>query len=203
MSINLKRIIYIFIFIILSSCTEKETFSPDSKTSDSTESKKIIVDFKTNYGQFSVSLNENKAPKTVNNFLNYVESSFYNNTIFHRVINNFMIQGGGFDIEMKKKSTNKPVVNEAHNGLINTTGTIAMARTSNIDSATSQFFINVSDNNFLNHKGPGASFGYAVFGEVIEGYQVIESIKSVETHSLKGHRDVPIEPIIIESVTLR
>ena len=203
MLINLRILIYILITASLLSCSNKENSNLGMLDPNLIESKNLIVDFKTNYGEFSIMLNEKKAPKTVKNFLNYVENNFYDNTIFHRVINNFMIQGGGFDTNMNKKPTNKPIINEANNGLLNKTGTIAMARTSDIDSATSQFFINVSDNNFLNHNGPGASFGYAVFGEVIEGYQVIELIKAAETKPFKGHRDVPIESVIIESVSLR
>ena len=203
MILIIRNFIYILFFLFIYGCSDKDNPSYEMQDSNLSGSKELIVDFKTNLGEFSILLDEMKAPKTVKNFLNYVENDFYDNTIFHRVINNFMIQGGGFDSKMSKKPTNKPIINEANNGLLNEVGTIAMARTSSIDSATSQFFINVSDNNFLNHRGPGPSFGYAVFGKVIQGYEVIESIKSVETKSFNGHRDVPIVPVIIENVSLR
>ena len=203
MILIIRNFIYILFFLFIYCCSDKDNSSYEMQDSNLSGSKELIVDFKTNLGEFSILLDEMKAPKTVKNFLNYVENDFYDNTIFHRVINNFMIQGGGFDSKMNKKTTNKPIINEANNGLLNEVGTIAMARTSSIDSATSQFFINVSDNNFLNHRGPGPSFGYAVFGKVIRGYEIIELIKSVETKPLNGHRDVPIEPVIIENVSLR
>ena len=137
------------------------------------------------------------------NFLSYVSSGFYDGTIFHRVIDNFMIQGGGFDAEMSQKETEAPIENEANNGLKNLRGSIAMARTQDPHSATAQFFINVKDNDFLNHTGENMQgWGYAVFGKVAEGEDVLDKIRCVQTGSSAGHQDVPVEPIIIESVTI-
>lgn len=157
------------------------------------------VVFETNKGSFVVELYPDKAPKTVNNFLKYVNNGFYDNTIFHRVIKSFMIQGGGFTKTMEQKDTSPPIENEANNGLHNDTGTIAMARTSSPDSATSQFFINTNDNHFLNYRGPDAqSIGYCVFGRVIQGMDTVYAIGDSMTHYEKGHGDVPIEKVIIQ-----
>jgi peptidyl-prolyl cis-trans isomerase B (cyclophilin B) len=165
--------------------------------------KQPMVLMKTSMGEIKIELNKEKAPITVENFLKYVEAKFYDGTIFHRVIPNFMIQGGGFDAGMKQKETNAPIKNEAGNGLRNDTGTIAMARTNVVDSATAQFFINVKDNDFLNHKNETpAGFGYAVFGKVVEGLDVVRKIEAVSTGSKGGHRDVPLEPVVIESVSV-
>jgi peptidyl-prolyl cis-trans isomerase B (cyclophilin B) len=162
-----------------------------------------VVKLSTNFGDITLELNAEKAPITVANFLKYVENGFYDGLIFHRVINDFMIQGGGFDSDMKQKSTEAEIKNEADNGLSNDKYTIAMARTSIPDSASSQFFINVNDNNFLNHTAPTASgWGYCVFGKVTEGMDVIDKIKAVKTGSRAGHQDVPVEPVIIEKATL-
>jgi len=162
-----------------------------------------LVKLTTNYGDIVLELNAEKAPITVANFLKYVENGFYDGLIFHRVINDFMIQGGGFDTEMIQKQTEAEIKNEADNGLSNDQHTIAMARTSVPDSASSQFFINVNDNSFLNHTAPTASgWGYCVFGKVTEGTDVIDKIKAVETGSNGGHQDVPVEPVIIEKATL-
>lgn len=162
-----------------------------------------MVKLTTNYGDIVLELNAEKAPITVANFLQYVENGFYDGLIFHRVINDFMIQGGGFDTEMLQKQTEAEIKNEADNGLSNDQYTIAMARTSIPDSASSQFFINVNDNSFLNHTAPTASgWGYCVFGKVTEGTDVIDKIKAVETGSNGGHQDVPVEPVIIEKATL-
>ena len=162
-----------------------------------------MVKLTTNFGDITLELYDEKAPITVANFLQYVNNGFYENVIFHRVINGFMIQGGGFDINMKQKATLDEIKNEADNGLSNDNYTIAMARTSIPDSASSQFFINVSDNDFLNHTAPTASgWGYCVFGKVIEGMDVVEKIKAVKTGSKAGHRDVPLEPVIIEKATI-
>ena len=151
--------------------------------------------FKTNLGSFKIALDEENAPITAKNFLDYVNSGFFNGTIFHRVINSFMIQGGGFTPDMKQKETNAPIKNESNNGLKNESYTVAMARTSIPDSATSQFFINVANNDFLNHPG------YCVFGKVIEGMDTIDKIKNVATgNHPSGHQDVPLETIIIEEV---
>jgi peptidyl-prolyl cis-trans isomerase B (cyclophilin B) len=162
-----------------------------------------VVKLTTNFGDITLELYDEKAPITVANFLQYVNNGFYENVIFHRIINGFMIQGGGFDINMKQKATLDEIKNEADNGLSNDNYTIAMARTSIPDSASSQFFINVADNDFLNHTAPTASgWGYCVFGKVIEGMDVVEKIKAVKTGSKAGHRDVPLEPVIIEKATI-
>ena len=156
--------------------------------------------FKTNLGSFKIALDEESAPITAKNFLDYVNSGFFNGTIFHRVINGFMIQGGGFTTDMKQKETNAPIKNESNNGLKNEPYTVAMARTSIPDSATSQFFINVANNDFLNHPGQDG-YGYCVFGKVIEGMDTIDKIKNVATgNHPSGHQDVPLETIIIEEV---
>ncbi|RMA81104.1 peptidylprolyl isomerase [Umboniibacter marinipuniceus] len=157
----------------------------------------------TNYGDITLELNAEKAPKTVANFLSYVESGFFDGTIFHRVIDNFMIQGGGFNADMSQKTTEAPIENEADNGLTNDVGTIAMARTMDPHSATAQFFINVADNAFLNHKSKDThGWGYAVFGKVTDGLDVIEKIKKVATGSTGGHQDVPKETVVIERATV-
>lgn len=162
-----------------------------------------MVKLSTNFGDITIELNAEKAPITVANFLKYVENGFYNGLIFHRVINDFMIQGGGFDANMKQKQTDAEIKNEADNGLSNDKYTIAMARTSIPDSASSQFFINVNDNNFLNHTAPTASgWGYCVFGKVVEGMDVIDQIKTVKTGSRAGHQDVPVEPVVIETASI-
>ena len=157
----------------------------------------------TTLGPMTLELDADNAPKTVENFLSYVSSSFYDGTIFHRVINNFMVQGGGFTADMEQKATQAPIDNEANNGLKNARGTIAMARTQDPHSATAQFFINVQENDFLNHTGENMQgWGYAVFGKVTDGEDVLDKIRCVETGSQAGHQDVPVEPIIIESVTV-
>jgi cyclophilin family peptidyl-prolyl cis-trans isomerase len=159
-----------------------------------------MIKIKTNLGDFSIELNEEKAPISSKNFKDYVKKGFYNGTIFHRVIDSFMIQGGGFDIDMNQKETNSPIKNEADNGLKNDKYTIAMARTSIPDSATSQFFINTSDNSFLDYPGQDGA-GYCVFGKVTEGMDVIDKINSVQTNSIHSHQDVPVESVIIEEVS--
>jgi len=157
----------------------------------------------TTVGPMTLELDADNAPKTVENFLSYVSSGFYDGTIFHRVINNFMVQGGGFTADMEQKATQAPIENEANNGLKNARGTIAMARTQDPHSATAQFFINVQDNDFLNHTGENMQgWGYAVFGKVTEGEDVLDKIRCVQTGNQAGHQDVPVEPIIIESVTV-
>lgn len=162
-----------------------------------------MVKLTTNFGDITLELNAEKAPITVANFLQYVENGFYDGLVFHRVINDFMIQGGGFDTNMKQKATEAEIKNEADNGLSNDKYTIAMARTSIPDSASSQFFININNNDFLNHTAPTASgWGYCVFGKVTEGMDVVDKIKAVETGSHAGHQDVPTEPVIIEKATL-
>ncbi len=162
-----------------------------------------MIVFKTNYGDITVELDFEKAPESSANFLEYAKNGFYNNTIFHRVIDNFMIQGGGFESGMTQKPNGKPIPNEADNGLTNDAGTLAMARTSDPHSATSQFFINVSDNTFLNHKNKTAQgWGYAVFGKVSAGMDVVNKIKQCKTTSKSGHQDVPVDEIIITDTTV-
>lgn len=161
-----------------------------------------MVKLQTNFGEITLTLDAEKAPVTVANFLQYVDNGFYNDVIFHRVINNFMIQGGGFDTDMNQKETLAEIKNEADNGLTNDKYTIAMARTSAPHSASSQFFINVADNEFLNHTAPtGSGWGYCVFGKVTAGMDVIDQMKKVATTSRKGHQDVPVEAVIIQSAT--
>jgi len=161
-----------------------------------------VVKLQTNFGEITIELDAEKAPITAANFLKYVDNGFYDGTIFHRVINGFMIQGGGFDADMKQKETEAEIKNEADNGLSNDKYTIAMARTSAPHSASSQFFINVADNDFLNHTAPtGSGWGYCVFGKVTAGTEVIDKIKQVATTSRKGHQDVPVSNVIIERAT--
>lgn len=162
---------------------------------------RAVID--TNMGQIRLSLDEQKAPKSVANFVNYANKGFYNGTIFHRVMDGFMIQGGGFTSDMEQKPTEKAISNEAENGLKNTVGTIAMARTANPNSATSQFFINVADNDFLNYKDrtpQGA--GYAVFGEVTGGMDVVQKIAKVQTANRAYHQNVPVKPVVIDKVSI-
>ncbi|MCE1170280.1 MAG: peptidyl-prolyl cis-trans isomerase [Azovibrio sp.] len=158
-----------------------------------------MIKLQTNLGTITLKLDAEKAPVTVKNFIQYVEDGHYDNTIFHRVINGFMIQGGGFTPGMKQKDTREQIENEAGNGLKNKRGSIAMARTNDPHSATAQFFINVSDNDFLDFKAPsGSGWGYCVFGEVVEGMDVVDKIKSVKTGNKGFHQDVPVEDVIIE-----
>ena len=160
-----------------------------------------MIRFTTNMGVFDVELNEAAAPKTCENFLSYVRSGFYNGTIFHRVISGFMIQGGGFEPGLKQKQTKAPIENEANNGLKNDKYTIAMARTNEPHSATSQFFINVADNDFLNHTSPTSrGWGYAVFGKLVSGTDVIDAIARVRTASRSWYGDVPVEDVVMEKV---
>ena len=162
-----------------------------------------MVTFHTNYGDIVIKTLADKAPATVENFLDYCKEGFYDSTIFHRVINGFMIQGGGFEPGMKQKETKAPVRNEANNGLANNRGTLAMARTNDPHSATAQFFINVADNDFLNFRAENANgWGYCVFAEVVEGMDVVDKIKAVSTGRSGFHQDVPREDIIINSVTV-
>lgn len=165
------------------------------------EEKNPVVIMETSEGSIKIELWKDKAPGTVSNFLRYVDDGFYNGTIFHRVIADFMIQGGGLTPDMKEKKTRDPIRNEANPDLKNNRGTIAMARTGLIHSATSQFFINVVDNEFLNQKNKTpAGFGYAVFGEVVEGMDVVDKIRSVETGSFGPHSDVPRKSVVITGV---
>lgn len=162
---------------------------------------KAIVE--TSLGTITLELNEEKAPITVANFVNYAKDGFYNGTIFHRVIDGFMIQGGGFTRDMNQKSTEAPIRNEAMNGLKNARGTIAMARTMVVDSATSQFFINLVDNDFLDFTSPTPQgFGYAVFGKVTDGMEVVDTIGKVKTGNAGYHQNVPEEPVMIKKITI-
>lgn len=160
-----------------------------------------MIRMQTNMGVIELELDEEKAPETVKNFLSYVNEGFYDGTIFHRVIDGFMIQGGGLESGMKEKQTKAPVKNEADNGLPNLRGTIAMARTNDPHSATAQFFINVADNNFLNHRSPSVDgWGYCVFGKVKNGMDVVDTIKGVATTTKGFHQDVPATEVVIEKM---
>ncbi|MGH8726747.1 MAG: peptidylprolyl isomerase [Burkholderiales bacterium] len=162
------------------------------------------VKLQTNHGAFTLELDAEKAPATVENFLNYVKNGFYVNTLFHRVIDNFMIQGGGFEAGMRHKATTAPVRNEADNGLKNDAYTIAMARTSDPHSATSQFFINVKNNASLDFKAANAQgYGYCVFGKVVDGADVVDKIRKVKTGSRGGHQDVPVDDVIIQKAEIQ
>lgn len=158
-----------------------------------------MIKLHTNHGVITLKMFADKAPETVANFIQYVKDGHYDNTIFHRVISNFMIQGGGFDTNMKEQVTRDSIKNEANNGVSNKLGTIAMARTMEPHSASAQFFINVNDNEFLDHSAPTTQgWGYTVFGEVVEGMDVVAAIKNVRTGTKNGHQDVPAEDVIIE-----
>jgi peptidyl-prolyl cis-trans isomerase B (cyclophilin B) len=158
---------------------------------------------KTNKGDITITLDAAKAPKTVANFVQYVESGHYDGTIFHRVIDNFMVQGGGMTTGLKEKKSGEQIENEANNGLKNDRGTVAMARTSDPHSATAQFFINVNDNDFLNHTAPNAQgWGYAVFGKVTDGLDVVDAIRKVKTGNTGFHQDVPAEDIVLEKASV-
>ena len=159
-----------------------------------------MITIKTNHGDIKVTLYQDKAPISCENFRRYVEDGFFSDTIFHRVIPGFMIQGGGMDENLRQKATHDPIKNEADNGESNRRGTLAMARTMEVDSATSQFFINLSDNDFLDHGS--RDFGYAVFGEVTDGMDVVDAIAGVETGNRAGHQDVPVETVTIHEVSI-
>lgn len=170
---------------------------------DANKANTVMVNMQTNMGNVTIALHPEWGPNTVANFINYVENSFYDGTIFHRVINDFMIQGGGFTADMAKKSTAAPIHNEADMGPGNTKGTLAMARTSDPHSATAQFFINTKDNAFLNHSSKSMQgWGYAVFGEVVDGMDVVERIEASRTASKNGMGDVPVETVVIEKMSL-
>ena len=186
--------------IMLSSCdtSTKEKEKDAQKTSVKGVNPVVLIS--TNKGDIKIKLDSEKAPVSVENFLAYTNEGYYDGLIFHRVIPNFMVQTGGLTEEMKQKPTKSPIKNEADNGLTNKRGSVAMARTSDVNSATSQFFINVNDNDFLNHGE--RDFGYAVFGEVVDGMDTVDEIAAVETGSVGYFRDVPKEPVIIKSVTV-
>ena len=190
---SLKNILFILAIIALSISINKSEGIAEDKVE---KGGNPVVLIKTSKGDIKVELYKEKAPISVENFLSYVNDGYYSGTIFHRVIKNFMIQGGGFTADMKQKSPKDPIKNEAKNGLSNSKGTLAMARTAVVDSATSQFFINHDDNKFLDHGT--RDYGYAVFGKVIEGMDVVDKIAIVPT----GHQDVPTETVTIESITL-
>ncbi len=160
------------------------------------------VVMETSQGNITIELDADKAPESVKNFLRYVDEGFYSGTVFHRVIKDFMIQGGGFNTDLKRKETHSPIVNEAGNGLKNQRGTIAMARTAVVDSATSQFFINLKDNEFLNQRGQTPrEFGYAVFGKVVEGMDIVDMIGNTKTSKVNGlFQDLPVEQVVIKAV---
>jgi peptidyl-prolyl cis-trans isomerase B (cyclophilin B) len=161
------------------------------------------VNLVTNKGTITLKLDSQRAPETVKNFTQYVEDGFYDATLFHRVIDGFMIQGGGLESGLKQKAPRPPIRNEADNGLSNTSGTVAMARTNDPHSASSQFFINVADNGFLDHRAPSADgWGYCVFGEVSDGMDVVNAIKDVATHSVGRMQDVPVEEVVIEKAEI-
>ncbi len=162
-----------------------------------------VVAVETSMGTITITLNKEKAPISVRNFLSYVKEGYYDGTIFHRVIKDFMVQGGGMDVNLQPKKTKFAIKNEATNGLLNKRGTVAMARTAVVDSATSQFFINTVDNAFLNNSGKTPDrFGYAVFGEVTDGMDVVDLIRAVKTGNKSGHSDVPVEPVTIISTKI-
>jgi len=161
-----------------------------------------MITLQTNFGEIKLELDFDKAPNTAANFQKYAEDGFFDGTIFHRVINNFMVQGGGFTVDMEQKSVNDPIENEADNGLKNDEYTVAMARTMDPHSATAQFFINVKDNDFLNHSAKNQQgWGYCVFGKIVEGFDVVDKIKAVKTTMSAGHQDVPVDAVIIEKAT--
>jgi peptidyl-prolyl cis-trans isomerase B (cyclophilin B) len=192
----LNRVILVVLFCFLPFVSGA---SEPTATGDNT----VTARMQTNKGTIVLELDAGKAPETVANFVEYAKSGHYDGTIFHRVIPGFMIQGGGFEPGMSQKTTRAPIKNEADNGLKNDTGTIAMARTPDPNSATSQFFINVKDNGFLNYTAPNAQgWGYCVFGKVVDGMDVVRDIEKVATTSRSGHQDVPKEDVIIEKVTI-
>ena len=188
---TLRKQIFLIVFILLFTITSN------------TQAETTMVKMDTNQGTIMLELDADNAPNTVANFLTYAEEGFFDGTIFHRVISNFMIQGGGFTEDMNQKTTHDPIKNEANNGLKNDNGTIAMARTGDPHSATAQFFINVKDNDFLNFSSETPQgWGYAVFGKVTDGMDVVEKIKGTATTTKGPYQDVPVEAIIIEKVTI-
>ena len=189
------RQLYVFLMLAILSST--------ALTSNSALAANPQLTVETNRGNFIIELYPDKAPKTVANFMQYVNSGFYKDTIFHRVINRFMIQGGGFNADMSEKETKAPIVNEAGNGLLNEVGTLAMARTGEPDSATAQFFINLENNQFLNYQSPDSELiGYCVFGRVLKGMDVVREIASTATSNNGPFSDVPKSPILIQQIKL-
>lgn len=201
--LRFQPVVFFLLGLMMMALSLSAQATTSSTTQGNTMSTNPKVLLQTNKGDITLELDAEKAPNTTQNFLNYVNAGFYNGTIFHRVINNFMVQGGGFEVGMKQKETNAPIENEANNGLKNDRYTIAMARTNDPHSATAQFFINVADNDFLNHTNPTPNgWGYAVFGKVVEGTDVVDSIKGVKTGNKGFHQDVPVEDVIIENATV-
>jgi len=194
---KLFTVFAVAIVVLVVGCDRQEerTVIEESKQMDTGQKQ---VKLETSMGDIVIELNEEESPITVKNFLRYVEEGFYDGTIFHRVIADFMVQGGGFTADMREKQTHRPIVNEASNGLKNDRGTIAMARTANPDSATSQFFINHKNNDFLNYSGQSKP-GYTVFGKVVEGIDVVDAIAAVKTTRKGRYSDVPVEPVVIKS----
>jgi peptidyl-prolyl cis-trans isomerase A (cyclophilin A) len=185
------------LLLVAAACTAADEAQPGSGAAQAKGGKTMIV-IETSKGTIKAELDADKAPITVENFLTYADDGFFDGTIFHRVIDGFMVQGGGFDADMRQKQTRDQIKNEADNGLKNDRGTLAMARTAVVDSATAQFFINLKDNDFLNHGG--RDFGYAVFGRVVEGMDVVDAIAKVPTGHKGGQGDVPLEPVVLQSV---
>ena len=186
------------VLLVAAACGAADEATPAASGAAQAKGGKTMVVIETSKGTIKVELDGDKAPITVANFLTYTDEGFFDGTIFHRVIDGFMIQGGGFDANMQQKKTHDPIKNEADNGLKNERGTLAMARTAVVDSATAQFFINLKDNDFLNHGG--RDFGYAVFGRVVEGMDVVDAIAKVDTGHKNGHGDVPLEAVTLKSV---
>jgi len=208
---NQLLIAFISFFLLLSGCNaqepSKEARAPQQTNVATKTGEKMstnpIVKLETNKGTITLELDAEKAPNSVENFVTYVNDGFYDGTIFHRVIPGFMIQGGGMNPDMSEKANKSPIKNEANNGLKNDRGTIAMARTNDPHSATSQFFINLKDNGFLDHTSESpAGWGYAVFGKVIDGMDVVDEIAKVKTGNHGPHGDVPLEPVVIEKATV-
>lgn len=198
---NITGYLFFFVFITLLTIFSGCDGGSDTKTvTEQKQGENTLVNISTNYGDIEVQLFDNEAPVTVENFLSYVKEDFYSGTVFHRVISGFMIQGGGFTTEMNQKETKEPIKNEAGNGLKNERGTLAMARTSDVNSATSQFFINLTDNEFLDHGV--RDYGYAVFGKVTGGMDVVDKIASVETRTSGYMQNIPAEPVIINSISV-
>ncbi len=189
--------------ILLSLCLLLPLLAAAQTPEESTTENPTVI-LHTNYGAITLELFEDQAPQSVANFIQYARDGHYDGTLFHRVITNFMIQGGGFDTDFQQKPTREPIENEADNGLANERGTLAMARTNDPHSATSQFFINVTDNEFLNHRSTasGQTWGYAVFGRVADGMDVVDAIRAVDTGRRGMHQDVPVEDVIIERVEI-
>lgn len=202
---NVLMCIFLAGIVLVSGCEEQEKASSETNKTEKKQEDKTVevkkVKLETSMGDIVIELNEEKAPVTVANFLRYAEEGLYDGTIFHRVINRFMIQGGGFTENMQRKKTHPPIVNEAGNDLKNDRGTIAMARTNDPDSATGQFFINHKNNDFLNYV-EGRNPGYAVFGRVVEGMDIVDKIAVVKTTTQAGMGDVPAEPVVIISAKL-